>query len=454
MKGNILIIDDNKSVLTALEMLLQNEFSIVMALKNPNTLITAILQNAIDVVLLDMNFKAGINSGNEGIYWLNRILETDPTISVVMITAHGDVELAVKAVKSGAFDFVLKPWDNSKLITTLHAALELRKSKLENSSLREKNKTLKQQINKPGQTIIGESAAMKKVMDLIKKVAATDANILITGENGTGKEIIAREIHQLSKRCNELMVSVDMGAISESLFESELFGHEKGSFTDAKESRAGKIETANKGSLFLDEIGNLSLSLQAKILAALQNRMVTRLGANIPIPIDIRLISATNKNLEQMITNGLFREDLLYRINTITIEIPPLRDREDDVLLLADFYLANYANKYNKPKLRLIPSAHKKLMQHNWPGNVRELQHCIERAVILANEPALTANDFTFKPDSSQLKTNGKNLTIEEMEKLMIIENIEKENGNMSLVAQKLGITRQTLYNKLKKFGL
>jgi len=454
MKGNILIIDDNKSVLTALEMLLQCEFNEVIALKNPNTLLTTIQQNAIDVVLLDMNFKAGINSGNEGIYWLNRIRETDPTISVVMITAHGDVELAVKAVKNGAFDFVLKPWDNSKLITTLHAAIELRKSKQENSSLREKNKTLKQQINKPGQAIIGESAAMKKVMDLIKKVAATDANILITGENGTGKEIIAREIHNLSNRRNELMVSVDMGAISESLFESELFGHEKGAFTDAKESRAGKIETANKGSLFLDEIGNLTLSLQAKMLAALQNRMVTRLGANIPISIDIRLISATNKDLELLITDGFFREDLLYRINTITIEIPPLRERENDILLLADFYLTNYAHKYNKPKLKLAPSAHKKLMQHQWPGNVRELQHSIERAVILSNEALLTGNDFNFKTDSNLIKANGNKFTLEEMEKLMILENIEKENGNMSLVSQKLGITRQTLYNKLKKYGL
>jgi DNA-binding NtrC family response regulator len=454
MKGNILIIDDNKSVLTALEMLLQSEFNEVFALKTPNALLSTLQQNSIDVVLLDMNFKAGINSGNEGIYWLNRIRESDPSISVVMITAYGDVELAVKAVKNGAFDFVLKPWDNSKLITTLHAAIELRKSKQENSSLREKNKNLKQKINKPGQAIIGESAAMKKVMDVIKKVAATDANILITGENGTGKEIIAREIHHLSNRQNEVMVSVDMGAISESLFESELFGHEKGAFTDARESRAGKIETANKGSLFLDEIGNLSLSLQAKMLAALQNRMVTRLGANIPIPFDIRLISATNKNLELLIADGLFREDLLYRINTITIEIPPLRERDDDIILLADFYLANYVHKYNKPKLKLASSAHNKLMQHHWPGNVRELQHCIERAVILSNELTLTANDFNFKTDNHPLKTNGKKLTIEEMEKLMILETIENEKGNMSIVAQKLGVTRQTLYNKLKKYGI
>ncbi len=454
MRGNILIIDDNKSVLTALEMLLQQEFEKVIALKTPNTLISTLQQNDIDVVLLDMNFKAGMNTGNEGIYWLDRIHEYDPSISVVMITAHGDVELAVKAVKKGAFDFVLKPWDNSKLVATLHASLELRKSRQENNSLREKNKTLKQQLNKGGHVIIGESAAMKRVLEMVKKVAATDANILLTGENGTGKEVIAREIHRLSNRCSEIMVSVDMGAISESLFESELFGHQKGAFTDAKESRAGKLETANKGSLFLDEIGNLSLSLQAKMLAALQNRSITRLGSNIPTPIDIRLLSATNKNLDEMIVEGHFREDLLYRINTITIEIPPLRERDNDVLLLAEFYLQNYASKYHKPNLKISSSAQKKLKQHHWPGNVRELQHSIERAVILANTRELNAGDFIFKSEPGSAKISGNKLTIEEMEKLMIMENIEKENGNMSLVAQNLGITRQTLYNKLKKYEI
>lgn len=454
MKGNILIVDDNKSVLTALDLLLQTEFSEVHTLKTPNALLSTLQQNSIDVILLDMNFKAGINTGNEGLYWLNRILEADPSVSVVMITAHGDVELAVKAVKEGAFDFILKPWDNNKLISTLHAALKLRNSKKENTSLKEKNKSLKQQLNKPGQTIIGDSPAMKKVYDLVKKVAATDANILITGENGTGKEVIAREIHRLSNRSNELMVSVDMGAISETLFESELFGHEKGAFTDAKEARAGKLETANKGSLFLDEIGNLSLALQAKLLAALQNRSITRLGANTPKPIDIRLISATNKDLDQMIADGFFREDLLYRINTIAIEIPPLRDRQNDVLLLAEFYLNNYANKYNKLKLTLATSAKNRLLEYNWPGNVRELQHCVERAVILASGNEITANDFNLKQSANTLKTNGTNLTIEEMEKAMILENIEKENGNMSAVAQNLGVTRQTLYNKLKKYQL
>jgi len=296
-----------------------------------------------------MNFKAGINTGNEGIYWLHQIQKHDPTISVVMITAYGDVALAVKAVKEGAFDFILKPWDNNKLISTLHASMKLRKSKIENASLLKSTYNLKKELQPGPQSIIGQSEPMKKVMEMVKKVAVTDANIFIAGENGTGKELIAREIHRYSKRKNEIMISVDMGAISESLFESELFGHTKGSYTDAKEERVGKFETANKGTLFLDEIGDLPLPLQAKLLTSLQNRNIVKLGSNIPVPIDIRLISATNKDLKNMINDGLFREDLLYRINTITIELPPLRERGYDILLLAEFYLHKYNIKYDKP---------------------------------------------------------------------------------------------------------
>ncbi len=453
MKGNILIVDDNKSVLTALEMLLHGEFTEVYTLKNPNNLISTLQQNKIDVILLDMNFKAGINTGNEGLYWLKRVFETDPTISVVLITAYGDVELAVKAVKEGAFDFILKPWDNSKLISTLHAALKLRKSKLENKGLREKTKNLKQEITPPQQNIIGESDCMKKVFELVKKVAITDANILITGENGTGKEVVAQEIHRLSMRKKEVMVSVDMGSISESLFESELFGHMKGAFTDAKENRAGKFETANQGSLFLDEIGNLPVSLQAKILAALQNRTITRIGSNTPVAIDIRLISATNKELSPMIVDGLFREDLLYRINTITIEIPPLRERGSDIILLAEFYLKKYASKYNKPNLKINKKAHKKLLEYAWPGNVRELQHSIERAVILADQSEINEHSLALN-NGSQTNSSITFNTIEEMEKQMILTSIDKEDGNMSEVARNLGITRQTLYNKLKRYNI
>jgi DNA-binding NtrC family response regulator len=454
MKSKILIIDDNKSVLTALEMLLQTEFDEVFTLKNPDGLISVIQQNNIDTVLLDMNFKAGINTGNEGLYWMNRILKHDPTIPVIMITAFGDIELAVKAVKEGAFDFVLKPWDNNKLISTLHASLKLRRSKLETASLRNTTHILKQELNPVSPLLIGQSKVMKHVMEMVQKVAATDANILITGENGTGKELIAREIHNHSKRNKEIMVSVDMGAVSETLFESELFGHVKGSFTDAKEDRVGRFERADKGTLFLDEIGNLSLSLQAKILVALQNRTITRLGTNTPIPVDIRLISATNKNLKSMLADGHFREDLLYRINTITIELPPLRERGNDILLLAEFYLNKYAKKYEKHGLKLNQNAIQKLLNYNWPGNVRELQHCIEKVVILAESNILDKENFTLDNNILDTKTNVSFHTIEEMEKEMILARMNAEKGNMSAVAKNLGITRQTLYNKLRKYGI
>lgn len=453
MKGRILIVDDNKSVLTALEMLLQSEFQEVFTLSNPGNLISTIQQNQIDVILLDMNFKAGINTGNEGLHWLKRIYETDPTISIVLITAYGDVELAVTAVKEGAFDFILKPWDNAKLISTLHAALKLRTSRLENKGLREKAISLAHEITPPEQNIIGQSACMKNVLEIVKKVADTDANILLTGENGTGKEVIAREIHRLSIRNQEIMVGVDMGAISETLFDSELFGHIKGSFTDAKEDRAGKFETANKGTLFLDEIGNLTVGLQAKILAALQNRMVTRIGSNTPVPIDIRLISATNRDLQAMIVEGLFREDLFYRINTIAIEIPPLRDRDSDILLLAGFYLNKYGAKYNKSSLEISQKAQQRLMNYPWPGNVRELQHCIERAVILADKAEIDENNLALTSNTQQTGRFPYQ-TFEEMEKQMILNNIEREHGNMSAVAKNLGITRPTLYSKMKKYGI
>jgi DNA-binding NtrC family response regulator len=450
MKGNILILDDNKSVLTALEMLIQTEFDQVFPLSNPNLLLATLQKHRIDVVLLDMNFKAGINTGNEGIFWLHQIQKHDPTIVVVMITAFGDVELAVKAVKEGAFDFILKPWDNRKLISTLHAAMKLRKSQMDNTALAKTSQTLKQALAPPFQEFIGQSEPTKKVMAIVKKVAATDANIFITGENGTGKELIAREIHQHSLRKNEIMLSVDMGAISETLFDSELFGHTKGSFTDAKEERNGKFEAAHKGSLFLDEIGNLPLSLQAKLLAVLQNRTIVKLGSNKPIPVDIRLITATNKDLRAMVAEGLFREDLLYRINTITIELPPLRERGEDVLLLAEYYLQKYATKYNKAGIKLSHKAAQKLLKHQWPGNVRELQHSIEKAVILADSAVLHEESFALHSPRKSTVSHLPQKTIEEMEKEMIRLAIEKENGNMSAVAKTLGISRPTLYKKLK----
>ena len=399
-----------------------------------------------------MNFNAGINTGNEGIYWLSRIKESNPEISVVMITAYGDVELTVKALKTGATDFVLKPWDNAKLLATLKSALQLNLSKKEVSQLKEKEKGLKSEINREQKFIVGSSPQLMNVLNLVRKVAKTDANVLITGENGTGKELIAHEIHRLSNRSQEVMVSVDMGAITETLFESELFGHVKGAFTDARENRPGKFEVADKGSLFLDEIGNLSFHLQAKLLAAIQNRQISRIGSNQTVPVDIRLICATNKKLESMVHEGLFREDLLYRINTIQIEVPPLRDRGNDVLVLTDFFLKKYSSKYNKPHLKINQQAQDKLLKYSWPGNIRELQHTIEKAVILSEGNVLKPEDFFMRPILSG-RTGEAELTLEEMEKRMINLAIEKNNGNLSAAAEQLGITRQTLYNKIKKSG-
>ena len=452
-KGNILIVDDNKSVLSALDILLSSEYDLVQCLSNPNQLISELRKKRYHLVLLDMNFKAGVNTGNEGIFWLQQIRENHPDISVVLITAYGDVELAVKALKSGATDFILKPWENSKLLATVRSAVQLSMSKEEVTDLRLKEKELKKVINQDEKYIIGSSPELMHVLKIVRKVAKTDTNILITGENGTGKELIAREIHRLSNRNSEMMVSVDMGAVSESLFESELFGHVKGAFTDARENRAGKFEVASKGSLFLDEIGNLSFHLQAKLLAALQNREITRIGSNQAIPIDIRLICATNRNLPELVGKGLFREDLLYRINTIQIEIPPLRDRGNDILVLADFFLKKYAYKYDKPSLKLNNQAQEKLLRYHWPGNIRELEHSIEKAVILSENNVLKSEDFFLKPITG-IKSDADTLKLEEMEKRLISAALEKNPGNVSAAADELGITRQTLYNKMKKFGI
>lgn len=452
-KGNILIVDDNKSVLSALEILLMPQFDTVKCLSNPELLLNELNKKTYHLVLLDMNFKAGINSGNEGLYWLQKTRESHPETSVVMITAYGDVELAVKALKTGAIDFVLKPWENNKLIATIRSAIQLSMSREEIKDLKIKEKALKKEANRDQKFIIGSSAELMQVLKLIRKVAKTDTNILLTGENGTGKELFAREIHRLSHRTDEMLVNVDMGAVSETLFESELFGHVKGAFTDARENRAGKFEVANKGTLFLDEIGNLSFHLQAKLLAALENREITRIGANKSIPVDIRLISATNRDLNEMVEKDEFREDLLYRINTIHIHIPPLRERGNDILVLADFFLKKFTYKYNKPALKLNNQAHEKLLKYHWPGNIRELGHCIEKAVILSDNNILKADDFLLKTYSGG-KNNLETLNLEEIEKKAINLALDKNTGNISAAADQLGITRQTLYNKLKKFGL
>ncbi len=452
-KGKLLIVDDNKSILSALEILLQDDFDEIKTIANPNLLPSLIESGNYDLVLLDMNFSAGVNTGNEGLYWLSRIQELRPDMEVVLFTAYGDVELAVKALKKGASDFILKPWDNDKLRTTLLNVYKLQQSKKEIKQLKRKESALKSEINKDRYFIIAQSPQMRELLALVRKVAQTDANVLITGDNGTGKELIARELHRHSKRAGEIMVDVDMGAIAETLFESELFGHKKGAFTDAREDRTGKIENASGGTLFLDEIGNLPVHLQPKLLAALQNREVTPIGSNKTVPVDIRLISATNRNLDEMVADGAFREDLLYRINTIHIEIPPLRERKEDIVAIAGYFLKIYCNKYRKTEMHITEAGLQKLANYPWPGNVRELQHTIEKTVILSDKKELTPDDFFFKPVMPGLGDifDG---TIEEMEQKMIVKMLQKTGSNLSAAAEQLGITRQTLYNKMKKYNL
>jgi DNA-binding NtrC family response regulator len=453
IKGTVLVVDESIVVINALEKLLRNDVEKLISISKPNQINEILKKNEVDIVLLDMNFQAGIRTGNEGLFWMREIFKTDKNISIIIVTSSGDIELAVKAIKEGAVDFILKPWDDSKLMATINAAWQLRISRLEANTLKNDNQQLKKEINKGGVRIVqGASPTMINVMNIVGKVAGTDANVLITGENGTGKELVAREIHRLSKRGGELMVSVDMGSITESLFESELFGHVKGAFTDAREERKGKFEAAQKGTLFLDEIGNLSLQMQAKLLSVLQNRYVVKVGSNRQIPIDIRLICATNCDLFQMVQEGKFREDLLYRINTIMIEVPPLRDRVDDIPILANYFLRINSERYNKPGLKLSTHTQEKLANHDWPGNVRELQHAIEKAVIMSEGQVINPTDFIFS--SNRTKTLSEEMTLDEMEKSLITDSLRRYSNNLSTVAARLGITRQTLYNKMKKYGL
>ena len=451
-EGRLLIVDDNKSVLNAIRMLLKFEFKEVHTLSGPNTLIHEVEQYEPDVVLLDMNFKAGESSGNEGIYWLREIKRLRPDTEVVMFTAYGDVELAVRATREGAADFVLKPWENEKLLATLRAAYRLRKSTEQVGNLRQREQELKNEINRDERMIIGISPAMQKVMEVVKKVARTDANVLITGENGTGKELIAKEIHRLSDRYNELLVMVDLGSVSESLFESEMFGHSKGSFTDAYEDRTGKIMLANEGTLLLDEIGNLPLNLQSKLLNVLQNRVVIPVGSNKELPVNIRLVSTTNKNLLEMVKEKEFRQDLLYRVNTIHIDLPPLRQRREDIEILVNFFTGKYSQKYKKPNLKINPQAMERLKSYPWPGNIRELQHTIEKGVILCENNLITPWDLYLSQPEDPIYE--KKVTLEEMELRMIRKELQTQGQNLSVVARNLGISRPTLYKKMKKYGL
>ena len=455
-QGRILIVDDNEDLLKAAKMHLKRHFSQVDIEKNPEAIPSLMNNEDYDVILLDMNFTKDVSSGSEGYYWLEKILTLDPSAVVVLITAYGDIQMAVRAIKAGATDFVLKPWENEKLLATLYSAMRLRESRDVIESLRIKNYEINQALNDRYSEIIGQSAAMQKIFQTIDRVAKTDANVLILGENGTGKELIARAIHRNSSRKNETFASVDLGSITETLFESELFGHKKGSFTDAKEDRPGRFELANGGTLFLDEIGNLSMQLQAKLLTVIQNRKVSRVGSNKDTPIDIRLICATNLPLYEMVKENRFRQDLLYRINTIEIEIPPLRDRFEDIPLLANHFLTHYASKYGKNVSRISEGAVTRMHKHPWPGNIRELQHAIERAVILSNGNVLQPEDFNFTTSAAKEdgQINLEQYNLEEVEKLLIRKVLKKYNGNITQAASELGLTRSSLYRRLEKYGL
>ena len=446
-QGTILIVDDNRNILTTVRMLLEPVFANIITIANPNSIPAKLREEHPDVVLLDMNFSSGINSGNEGLFWLREIKSLSPKTEVVLFTAYADIQLAVTGIKEGAADFIVKPFDNGKMISTLTEA-------------RDKNKAADKAAGKlggknaQGMMYWGESEVMTDLRHVVEKVAATDANILITGENGTGKEVLANEIHRLSARSGKKMLPVDMGAISEALFESELFGHVKGAFTDAKVDKPGKFELADGSTIFLDEIGNLSYSLQAKLLTALQRRSIVRVGGSIQIPVDVRLVCATNRNLQQMVNDGEFREDLLYRINTIHLELPALRQRKADIVPLANRFLRQYGDIYNKTNLRFSDEAEKKLTSLPWYGNIRELQHAIEKAVILSDGGMISAEDIDGGNQTRREKPLEEVQTLDEMESRMIEKTIKECEGNLSVVAARLGISRQTLYNKIKRYGI
>lgn len=452
-KGNLLIVDDNEEFLLALRMFLLKYFSGIEILRNPNLIPAKMESGDFDLILLDMNFSAGQTSGNEGIYWMNRILEKDPEAGIVFITAYGDVELAVRAMHEGALDFIEKSWNESKILSTIQSAIKLRKNRLEIKRLKEKQKHLSDRIHHDYQMVPPVSVSMRKILETIEKVSGTDANVLLLGESGTGKEVLAREIHHRSNRSGEVFISVDLGSLQENLFESELFGHMTGAFTDARQDRTGRFEIANGGTLYLDEIGNLPLNLQSKILSAIQNHEIIRIGSNKPKSIDIRLICATNKSLYDMVDRGQFREDLLYRINTIQIDIPPLRERAEDIPPLAEFFLEEYSARYRRHSMKINRSSMEKLKKHNWFGNIRELQHTIEKAVILAENSTITPADIVFyaKPPARE---ESEIFNLEENEKRIISIALARFKGNVSLCARKLGINRSTLYEKMKKYDL
>jgi len=450
--GHILIVDDDEHVVLTSKVILKNYFENIETLSTPKTLESKLKQQDFDVILLDMNFQAGVTSGNEGIFWMNRIHQLSPQTQVVMQTAYGDIELAVKSIKEGAVDFLPKPWDKEKLVTTVLNAYQQAIARKENRELKSKQKALQHHLNQNHQPFIASSASMQSVIKTIEQVASTDANVLILGENGTGKEVAARALHSQSNRSEEPFISVDLGAVPPSLFESEMFGHEKGAFTDAKEPRIGKFELANRGTLFLDEIGNLSPELQVKLLSVLQSRKVSKVGSNKVIDLDVRVICATNSPIYEAVKIGAFRQDLFYRIKTVEIKLPPLRERKEDIPLLVNHYLLDFSKRYNK-ELKVDSALVLQLTKYHWPGNIRELQHAVERAVILSKQSVLKQDDFQLSPSSETIEPE-KTLNLTSVEREVIEQAVKKSNGNLTLAAEELGIGRTTLYRKMEEYGL
>ncbi len=452
LTASILIVDDDPGVLTSAKIFLKQKFSMVSTLPSPENIEKIVEETSVDLVLLDMNYQKGENDGREGLDIIDRLVRKFPGLEILPVTAYGEIDLAVEAMKRGARDFITKPWQNEKLLLTITNVLNLKAAKNEIATLKAQNNQLANELAAQGVPLIGESTTFRKMLDTISKVAPTDANVLITGENGTGKELVAQAIHNQSLRHDQVMQKVDLGSLSASLFESELFGHVKGAFTDAKENRIGKFEMANGSTLFLDEIGNIDGAQQSKLLTAIQSKSITRIGSNKPINLEIRLVCATNANLMGMVNSGEFRQDLLYRINTIEIEVPSLRERIDDIPALTDYYFDVFKKQYKKPQLKLSRQVYKSLSEYHWPGNIRELTHVVERAVILSEGPLLTPANFNLMTTPSE--DNSDNLNLQEMEKSLILKSLEKNKGNITHAAKDLGIDRLALYRRLEKYGL
>lgn len=453
--SNILIIDDDDDILLSARLFLKQHFNKVLTCKTPRELNVLLSQNEIDIILLDMNYQKGASDGREGLYWLEHILSIDKDYIVILMTAFGHVELAVQAIKKGATDFILKPWENEKLFATLSAATKLRLSNKKVKKLEKIHTSIQGDLARKFENLIGESNHIQYLQKTLTKVAPTDANVLILGENGTGKQVFAYELHKLSLRRNQLFMHVDLGSLHENLFESELFGYAKGAFTDAKEDKPGRFEMADGGTIFLDEIGNLSLPLQAKLLTVLQNRTITRLGESRERKINVRLITATNMPLEEMVNQGTFRQDLLFRINTVELLLPPLRSRGNDILLLAHYFLQSFVGKYHKNIKGISAKSQQTLLNYQWPGNVRELQHVLERAVIMSEDLEIQEDDLQLSPQKfGSRPLLQDDIPLDEMEKMMVNKAIEKHKGNISRAAADLGLTRAALYRRIEKFGL